>query len=215
MPVLTAEADYSSSYYKDDVVYATAQGAASSEVMASVPEIGQDIIAGTYQVNRGGLFFDTSTIPSDAAIISAYLSLYCYSDNSTTDFNVTVVNGSALSNPRANADYGGLLAATTSGGTISSSAITLSAYNTLTLNATGLGFITKAGTTKLALRSSRDIAITTPTNAERLELLGIDATNPAKLTVSYEKKGNLFVKAENLHYVDYNGAERYILGTAV
>ncbi len=215
MPVLTVETDYSSSYYKDDVVYATAQGAASAEVMSSVPEMGQDIITGTYQVNRGGLFFDTSTIPSDAAIISAYLSLYCYSDNSTTDFNVTVVSGSALNNIRLVADYGGLLAATASGGTISSSAITLSAYNTLTLNATGLGFITKAGTTKLALRSSRDIAVTTPTNAERVEVLGIDATNPAKLTISYEAKGNLFVKAENLHYVSYTGIERYIQGIAV
>ena len=218
MPVLAATAEYGSAYRKTHAVYLTAHDAATTETLNGVQfaYVGQNI---DYTINRGGLFFNTLSIPSDAAIISATLSLYVDTDFSTTDFNVTVVNGSALIYPPAqtgqNAVYGNLLAATASGGIISSSALSGTAYNDISLNATGLGFITKAGTTKLALRSSRDIASTVPTNDEYVYFNGDDPTNPAKLTVSYEAKGNLFVKAERLHYVSYTGIEYYIQGIAV
>ena len=222
MPVLAATATYGSYYFQHNAVYATAQAAASASNQGSTPAIGQESTTaggGEYWVYRAGLIFDTSTIPSDAAIISATLAIRGLTDSSVNDFDLTVVNGSALSNPMALADYGGLLAATASGGIISSTAWSLSAYNSITLNATGLGFITKAGTTKLALRSSKDISVTAPTLGdaydEWIEGYGEDTTNPAKLTVSYEAKGNLFVKAEKLHYVSYTGIEYYIQGIAV
>lgn len=221
MPVLAATATYDSYYFQHNAVYATAQAATAASNKGSVPAIGQESTATgpDYFIYRSGIHFDTSSIPSDAAVISATLSLYGLTNSSVNDFNLTIVNGSALSNPAVLADYGALLAATASAGTINTSTWSLVAYNDITLNATGLGYITKAGTTKLALRSSKDISATAPTLGdafdEWIEAIGQDATNPAKLTVSYEKRGNLFVKAENLHYVDYNGAERYILGTAV
>ena len=168
-----------------------------------------------YAIYRNGLFFNTSTIPSDAAIISATLSVYGVADSSLTDFNLTIVNGSALSNPYNANDYGALLAATASGGILSSTAWSNTSYNEIPLNSIGLGFITKAGTTKVAIRSSRDISSTRPTGFEWIEFLSVDETNPAKLTVSYEAKGNLFVKAERLHYVSYTGIEYYIQGIAV
>ena len=221
MPVLAATATYDSYYMGRDAVYATAQAATAASNQGPTPAIGQESGPNPdeYFVWRGGLFFDTSSIPSDAAVISATLAVRGLTDSSVNDFDITVVNGSALSNPRAFADYGGLLAATASGGIISSTAWSLIADNEISLNAVGLGFITKAGTTKLALRSSKDISATPPTfgNAydEWVECYGIDAIYPAKLTVSYEAKGNLFVKAERLHYVSYTGVERYIQGTAV
>lgn len=218
MPVLAATTTYDSFYTASGTVYATIHDAANANQVASGQPlyIGQELQgSNNYAVYRTGLHFNTSTIPSDAAVISATLSLYGNADSSQTDFNLTIVNGSALSNPGVVADYGGLLAATASAGTIGSSSWILSAYNDITLNTVGLGFITKAGTTKLGLKSSRDINSNVPTQLEFVLALGLDETNPAKLTITYASKGNIFVKAANLHYVSYTGVERYILGTAV
>ena len=207
MPVLAATSTYSSFYIQSNAVYATAHDAVNAGTTyagTSSIDVGQYEGGGSYDIHRGGLFFNTSTIPSDAAVISATLAVRGLTDSSVNDFDITVVNGSALSNPRAFADYGGLLAATASGGIISSTAWSLIADNEISLNAVGLGFITKAGTTKLALRSSKDISATPPTfgNAydEWVECYGIDDIYPAKLTISYEAKGNLFVKAERFPF---------------
>ena len=220
MPVLAATATYSSFYIQSNAVYLTAHDAVNAGTTyagtASI-DVGQYEGNGSYDVHRGGLFFNTSSIPSDAAIVSATLSLYDDGDFSQVDFNLTIVNGSALSNPAVAADYGALLAATASAGSKNTSTWALAAYNDITLNATGLGYITKAGTTKLALRSSREISSSVPasTTDEFVLFIGASTANPAKLTISYASKGNLFVKAENLHYVSDTGVERYIPGIAV
>lgn len=153
MPVF--DNTYLTEYQKTNAVYATAHNAAASDVMAHDPiRIGQE--AG-YVIWRAGAFFDTSSIPTTATIMSAILKLYGLASILDTNFDLTVIDGTDLDNPSLHADYGELLNDTTSGGTISSSTWVVDAYNEIPLNSTGIGWITKGGTTKLALRSSREI----------------------------------------------------------
>ncbi len=217
MATLTVTASYASWYYLDSQVYATTHNATSAGYAGAEPVLGQDFFTPTYRIYRAGLFFDTSSILSSAIISTAILSLYGLWDDSTTaDFDLTVVNGSALNNPRVVADYGGLLTATISGGTINSSLWSLSGYNDITLNSTGISFITKAGTTKLGLRSSRDINSNAPTGMENVEAYGVDVTYPAKLTITYidsgEGAGAYAVVEKYWYYIDAYGTHRYIEG---
>ncbi len=110
-----------------------------------------------FNMSRGIMLFDTSSIPAGAAIISARLRLYVET-KADTNFSqsVNVVASTPASNTAlVNADYGQLAAtAFITAATIAS--LTTSAYNNLTLNATGLAAITRAGITKLGLRLSSD-----------------------------------------------------------
>ena len=74
------------------------------------------------------------------------------------------------------------------GGQIAASAISIGAYNNITLNSNGRNWINKGGITKFCLRSSMDIATTTPgkynTNVILFES-GVE-TNICKLVITYE-----------------------------
>ena len=129
-------------------------------------QVGQKLTT-IYYVFRGFVFFDTSSIPSSATIQSASLNLYFYTDNSDTDFDIVIQNGQPTypHDPLEEGDYyydhySG------DGGSVNTSSLTLNTYNAITLNSTGLGWITKGGQTKLCLRSSRDINSNAPTGAE-------------------------------------------------
>lgn len=142
-----------------------------------------------YTVDRSFLFFDTSAIPDTATITSATIGLYGASDQSVTDFNLTVTNGQSTypHDPLQSGDfnktnYSG------SGGTLSTSGFSTSGYNTITLDATGRSWINLTGTTKLGIFSSRDIAVTTPTGNEYVSVYATDQTGTDKdpvLTITY------------------------------
>jgi len=224
MAQLIAEATYGSYYYASDAVYATAQAAANATGRGVVPAVGQESTATgpLYVIYRGGLEFDTSSIPLSAGITAAALSLYGLTDSTVNDFDLTVVDGTDLANPREIADYGDLLDDITSGGTINTSTWSITGYNDITLNAAGLAMIVKGGTTKFGFRSSKDISATAPTLGdaydEWIEFYGQDATYPAKLTITYfsgEGQGIIAIVETRLHYVDAYGTERYIQGTAI
>jgi hypothetical protein len=117
---------------------------------------------------RGALFFDTSALGSSVTITAADLKLYGYTDASSTSFNLTLQTGGATypHDPLVAGDYN-KANYSSSGGTFDTTAgFSNSAYNTLSLDATGLTWISKTGTTKFVLRSSRDIAGTAPTGNE-------------------------------------------------
>lgn len=129
--------------------------------------IGQKESSGTYNIYRAALYFDTASIPDDATIISATLNLYGYQDYSTTDFDITIQNGQPTypHDPLIGTDYfkdrySG------DGGTLNSSNFTVGAYNSISLNATGLSWISVNSTTKLFLRSSLDIAGSSPSDSQ-------------------------------------------------
>ena len=138
----------------------------SDDVVGS--EIGQQKLT-NYYIWRSYLFFDTSIIPDDANITEAKISLYIYSNQSVTDFNITVQNGQPTypHQPLELGDYD-YSKYSGNGGMFDTSDISLNTYNNITLNATGQSWLTLTGTTKLCLRSSRDINATAPTGNEHI-----------------------------------------------
>ena len=151
-----------------DSTYANAHGAANAILLSDSSDtlsIGQVLLPPFY-VDRGALFFDTSSLPDSVVITSATLSLYGWADISTTDFDITVVGGSLLNNPLVASDYGDLLTQTTSGGVFNTAGFLVGGYNDIPLNLAGLGWISKTGMTKFGLRSSRDITALAPTGTD-------------------------------------------------
>ena len=116
-----------------------------------------------YNIDRTGLYFNTSALPSGVTITSANLSLYVLADYSATNFNIQVQSGGSTypSSPPITSDYNkGFYSG--NGGQLSTVGLVASAYNTLPLNATGISWLVPGGTTKFMLRSDRDIAGTSP-----------------------------------------------------
>jgi hypothetical protein len=123
-------------------------------------------------------------------ITSATLSLRGHFDDSTTDFDITVVDGSLLNDPLVAGDYGDLLTQTTSGGVFNTAGFLVGTYNDIPLNAVGMGWISKTGMTKLGLRSSRDITATVPSDLEQVGVYPSESAGGVgyrpMLVVSYE-----------------------------
>jgi len=157
---------------KGNSSYTGAHNAANADwVRGSFPilAIGQASIGTpSYFIQRGALFFDTSSLPDDVYITAATLSLYGYFNESYTDFDIIVVDGSLLNDPLVSGDYGDLLTQTTSGGAFNTAGFSTSGYNNIPLNAIGIGWISKTGMTQVGLRSSRDITATVPSGFEHV-----------------------------------------------
>jgi hypothetical protein len=148
--------------------------------------IGQFLSATPLQViERGAVFFDTSSLPDSVVITAATLSLYGYGDWSDTNFDITVVDGSLLNDPLVAGDYGDLLNQTISGGAFNTAGFSTSGYNDISLNAVGMGWISKTGMTNFGLRSSRDITPTVPSGYEYV-LVEKGFDDGPKLVVTYE-----------------------------
>jgi hypothetical protein len=82
-------------------------------------------------------------------------------------------------------DYGDLLDETVSRGQLSTSGWVVGGYNPITLNSTGWSEISKTGTTKFGLRSSRDISASVPSGAEVVWFSSSEGGHAAKLEVTY------------------------------
>jgi hypothetical protein len=133
-----------------------------------------------YEFGRAFLPFNTSAIPGSANVTAATLNVYVTGKYNTaddgTDYIGVVQTTQASSATLADADYDmcGAVSNPTQGATaLDITAITTSAYNTFTLNATGVNWVTisggvstcgtTAGFTCLGLREGHDI-----TNSEYL-----------------------------------------------
>ena len=160
---------------KDHAVYATAHDSATAGNLyanASTILIGQWWYPTTskYYVHRAFVYFDTSTIGAGATIISATLTLYTNTKAKVdTDFNIVIREGMPtyphdpfVVGDYLHSQYSG------NGGFINTAncSPTTNAANVITLNATGIGWINKAGTTKFALISSNDIDSLIPNGDE-------------------------------------------------
>jgi len=120
-----------------------------------------------FYIFRAYLFFETSTIPDSATIDSATLHLYGAYDTSTQDFTITIQNGQPTypHDPLVIGDYNKSYYFG-NGGEFNTSEFVTTGYNIITLNADGRNWINKEGTTKLCIRSDREIAGTQPSNYE-------------------------------------------------
>ena len=152
--------------------------------------VGQDY-DGLYHFYRASLPFDTSGLPDDADITAASIGLYGQADASTTDFNITAVQYTG-SVPITTSDANFAAFGSTSGGTLTTAGFKTNGYNVLTLDATGRGWISKTGTTNIGLRSSRDIASTTPTGSEYVSIYSANQSGTDKdpyIAVTYAEAG--------------------------
>lgn len=106
---------------------------------------------------RGFILFDTSSLPDDATLVSATLSLYGFSFSNTLgsdDLHVTS-SSPASSTALATGDFGNI--GRTSFGSLSYASATTSAYNDISLNSTGLATVSKTGITKLGTQLAWDL----------------------------------------------------------
>lgn len=141
----------------------------------------QNLFSSIYSIDRAFLPFDTSSIPSNALITSASLSVYVTTVSGLlNDDGYDYVNVVQTSQPSSTtfttADYDlvGAISNPPTGSTAKDvmTDFTASAYNTFTLNSTGLGWIkvngqnsacgTSKGTTCLGLREGHDIQNVAP-----------------------------------------------------
>jgi len=174
-------------------VYATIQAATTGTVSDTLDNVraGQSLAGETYHVYRGAVFFDTSSLSESAIISAAVLSFYGYYNSSDTDFNVIVTNGQPTypHDSMVVGDYNKTNYSGEGGSYATSGGWSTVGYNDITLTSTGRGWINKGdgATTKLVLRSSRDISATTPSGRE--QVIGYDAEEGAgkqpKLVVTY------------------------------
>lgn len=151
-----------------------------------------------FLVGRAGLVFDISD-PAliGATITSATLSLYGLTDESVIDFDMTLVSGADLSDVFVDANYGDLLNAITSYGSLNTSGFLVEGWNVITLNAAGIAVLQVAlasGVIRFGIRSSRDIASTEPPpyppDWETVDLYDHTVTNKKpKLTINYQAFG--------------------------
>ena len=141
----------------------------------------------TFFIFRGFFLFDTSSIPDNAIISQATLSLYGAIDHSGIDFDIVIQDGQPVypHNPLQSGDYyKGHYSG--DGGSFNTLYFSNSSYNDITLNAFGRSWINKQGVTKLCLRSNRDIQKIVSTIAETVWVYSGDSTNfKPKLTVTY------------------------------
>jgi hypothetical protein len=184
--------------YKEHATYNTAWVATSGAIDRAglSNSIGQIYYTGDkyYTLLRGFFFFDTSSIPVDATITLAILSLYGNSDGSGTDFLLTIQNGQPtyphdpmVNGDYAKANYGG------DGGSFNTTGWSAVGYNAITLNADGRSWIQKGvgALTKLCIRSSLEIAGTAPIGDEYISYWAAEkgAGYQPKLYVEYPGAG--------------------------
>jgi len=135
----------------------------------SVHRFGQVYDNGTYYVPRSYLIFTTSSLGSDAIIDSARLYFYIEWLDTTSHWNMTVVEGYWDTDPPEACDFKtGVWIGEEGGGAKNTSGIS-SGWSSIALDDSGLSWINKTETTRLALRSDRDINGTAPAGSEQLQ----------------------------------------------
>jgi hypothetical protein len=199
-PTLTV----TSSSYDGDITgdggpYSTVQGASEGSPIdnAATFSIGQRCESmgpppppPIYFIYRGCVYFDTSSIPSTDLIDSVTLKLYKDSDFSTTDFDIIVQNGQPTypHAPMVPGDYdedhySG------NGGSLNTASFS-NGYNDITI--TNHSWINTSGTTKLCLRSSRDINSVEPSGDEYVTVSSSGTNNEEpKLLVVYRNQSKI------------------------
>lgn len=158
--------------YSVNTNYTTAHNATSGTLDAtSTPNTcAQNGITGAdYYIGRGFFPFDTSTLPDDATITAATLELYITGIGDSTANYASVVQSTQASNTALNAADFDAVGTTTGGDSAAFNTLSTSAYTTITLNATGRGWISKTGYTTLALRQSTDITSSAPASFQYIQ----------------------------------------------
>ncbi len=125
-------------------------------------------LGGVYYDYRSVLVFDTSILGSSVTITDVDLKLYGYLNRAYAAFNITAQQGSTTypHDPIVAADYNKANYSTTSVGVLATASWSVTDYCTLSFDAADFTMVNQTGSTKLLLRSSRDIAGTAPSDEE-------------------------------------------------
>lgn len=149
--------------YNFNASWATCRGASTGQTPSTTSDfftVGDDFSGSYYYIYRGYLTFDTSSL-SGETITGVTLKLYCTSkyENNTT-INYVVANGQASYNGLFNHDYQDL--GSLSFGSIAYAGITVSAYNSIVLDANGIAEVDPDGITYYGLRNYGDFNDSAP-----------------------------------------------------
>ncbi len=137
---------------------------------ACAPELINDW-ATTFTLSLARAFypFDTSALPDNATITAATLNLYCkekrFGLTGSYDYINIVQTNQASSTALVNADFdqcGAIHSPTVGASNVAISTLSTTAYTSISLNSTALGWISKTGYTNLGLRVGRDLADADP-----------------------------------------------------
>ena len=154
-----------------------------------------------YILGRSFVLFDTSSIPANARITAATLSLYgnaVITNLGSTGFTCEVCAANPASNTAiAYTDHTNI--SRTTFGSLAYASYATGSYNVITLNATGIAAITKGGVTKFSLQSGWDYnnSFGGVWAANQATLLRFESADTAvanakpKLSVTYEIIGSL------------------------
>lgn len=131
------------------------------------PEVYSDSISGRWQkIDRAFVFFNTASIPDDATVSTAVLSLRGISVyNGLPDVSSFNIYGttSTSTTSLSTLDYAKVNTTAQSDTAISESTFVAYKYNNFTLNAAGLGNISKIGLSRFSIRIVADAANSAPT----------------------------------------------------
>jgi hypothetical protein len=158
--------------YGRSTSYSTAHNSSSASYSGTGALVGQDWTGTYYYCERGFLFFLTDSIGASATVTSVVLKLVATADNSSTNFDVEIVE-TVFTNLEASKEQ-------TYDGAMSSSVADWRNTNGMSINtqytspALTTGYINKTGTTTYALTSSRDRAHSTPTAQEDINIALFD-----------------------------------------
>lgn len=143
-----------------------------------------------YTITRNFFHFDTSSIPDNATIVSAFLRLpgtNTHFNNANTDTLVVVQSTVSTDTTIATSDWTNFN--TTTLGSLALASYNQAGNNDITINSTGLALINLSGYTKFAIVTAGDIANTTPTGFDNAT-----ATNTGLiLSVTYTTPGGGFI----------------------
>jgi len=148
-------------FYMDGTVYSTVREGSTGYIYTYNNQLrcGQSKGGIYYTVYRTALYFETSSIPDDATITSAYLSLYVSADYASPNTNITIQKGVSSVYPHDPPEEGDYYYLNYEGncGTRSTNDISGLGYWNITLSSTGETWIDNDGTTNFLLRHSEDI----------------------------------------------------------
>ena len=141
---------------------------------------------GDYWIDRGFLYFYTDSLPENAVITSATLSLWGVDNYDST---YIVIQSGQPDHPQltlSTSDYNYLYYQNSGdGGDFNTATWSNTGYNVFTLNSVGLPWIQKQGYTKLCLRELGDINGNAPSASIGVTFQSSEGTHKPKLIVDY------------------------------
>lgn len=189
-------------------VYADVNANTSGTVIPGHQWVGQFEGEGDYHIIRSYLIFNTTTLPDDAVVDSAYISMVIYDDQSVVDFNVSLqqVRPPAPRNPMIPGDYfrnafvGEYATRNTSGYTDED-------WFNYTLPGAAFGDIDETGDTYFGLRSDQDIdqSAPAPGDEEWIGFYGPGGVEPWKaphLIINYTIPSSNWAYIVNLSWMN-------------